>query len=252
MSLLHTIPPSERLALIDADILSFKAAFIYDKDPKNVDLEELLLAMIQQWTNNIADQFIMCLTGSGNYRKTIQKTYKEHRKDKEPPTKLFAIREWFEDNFDTIVCRGFEADDYMAAYAQSHSHAVIVTTDKDLQQSPDSWLYNPDKFYFPVYITKEQAEYFLAYQLLVGDPADGYKGVKGIGPAKAAKHISGSDKLDVVKELYFVNDQDYEEAYWLCKILGKDDLCLDSLQVVNPELLAFVSQRQRITESEKQ
>ena len=62
---------------------------------------------------------------------------------------------------------------------------IIVSTDKDMATVP-GWHYNPNKDADgPRYVDAMSAQRFLQWQVLTGDPTDGYKGAKGIGPKKA-------------------------------------------------------------------
>lgn len=102
---------------------------------------------------------------------------------------------------------GYEADDVIASicYQNKSKDIVIVSSDKDMFQLlrfPNIKLYNPNtKQYLQnidcinkYNVTPEQ---FTFYQTLVGDACDNIKGIKGIGPKKAATLVNQYKSLDV-------------------------------------------------------
>lgn len=86
--------------------------------------------------------------------------------------------------------------------------SIIATVDKDLDMIP-GWHYNFVKK--ELYnVTPEQAIYNFYYQCLVGDTADGVKGVPGIGPKKAARILdaceSEREMYEAVREAYGMDE----------------------------------------------
>ena len=81
-----------------------------------------------------------------------------------------------------------EHAEYPLQYKDGWDMSIICSVDKDLNQIP-GWHYNfvkKEKYF----VDEEQAIRTFYTQLLVGDNTDNIQGVKGIGPAKAAKILS--------------------------------------------------------------
>ena len=108
---------------------------------------------------------------------------------------------------------GIEADDIMGALcrkiqAEQHS-AIIVSADKDLMQcvcgdieqlipTPQGWIrMNSEDVQQKVGVRPEQMVDFLA---LIGDTADNYPGISGVGPKIAAKWLAKYDCLAAIFE----------------------------------------------------
>jgi DNA polymerase-1 len=60
---------------------------------------------------------------------------------------------------------------------------VIVSEDKDMMTIP-GLLWRSNDMHS---ITEEQADYYHLYQTLIGDTADGYPGLRGVGDKKATE-----------------------------------------------------------------
>ena len=143
------------------------------------------------------------LSGEGNFRDTISvtKKYKGNRNPEHKPAHYNDIRDYLINYWKAEVVDGMEADDALGikqdkyggfgfnenAYEKTYN-TIICSIDKDLDQIP-GWHYNfvkKEKYF----IEEEQAIRTFYTQLLVGDNTDNIQGVKGIGPAKAAKILS--------------------------------------------------------------
>jgi len=107
---------------------------------------------------------------------------------------------------------GFEADDVIGTLAKKADvdEVVIVTGDRDILQLVDDKIgvYMPVKglSQSKLYGEKEVEEKFgikvtqiIDYKALVGDPADNYPGVSGIGPKTAASLLS---RFKTLEQLY--------------------------------------------------
>lgn len=169
------------LALIDGDIVTFRAAFSAEEEPVNIACSRAstMLDMILLATK--ADEYKVFLSGDGNFRYKVFPEYKANRLKSKRPKWEKEVRSYLEIEWNAELSQGCEADDMMGVSANENT--VICTIDKDLDQIPGlhynfvkDWLYD---------VSPEKARYNFYYQLLVGDTADGIKGVPGIGPKKA-------------------------------------------------------------------
>jgi hypothetical protein len=182
------------IALLDSDIVAYRIAFAC-KDENlvtalstlDVYIADILLLGIPE-----ASDFKLFLTGRGNFRKEIAVTaeYKGNRKDVEKPHHLEAIRAFLIEHWGATVSIEQEADDDIAIAATSigEDGCVIVSLDKDLDQISGNHYNFVKKTKY--YVDKPTAVLNLYKQILSGDTADNIIGLKGIGPAKAAKILA--------------------------------------------------------------
>jgi 5'-3' exonuclease len=182
------------IALLDSDIIAYRISFACkDEDvvtalsTLDVYIADILLLGVPE-----ASDFKLFLTGKGNFRKEIAVTaeYKGNRKDIEKPHHLEAIREFLIEHWGAIVSINQEADDDIAIAATNigEESCVIVSLDKDLDQISGHHYNFVKKTKY--YIDKPTAVLNLYKQILSGDVADNIIGLKGIGPAKAAKILA--------------------------------------------------------------
>ena len=215
------------VALIDIDSLFYKAAYMLDTEENilklglqdysredqlgllsQIGLDRLeqkklqILLEIEKDANNIDISSVeVYLTMCSNpIRKDINPDYKANR---EPNELVNTMRKIFAIDYECFYSERYEADDLLADRAKElNGNCVIVTMDKDLKQC-GGFIYD---FYekppkrnaegliiesYPMrglsYVSKWDAEYFLATQMLVGDKTDNIEGIKGVGKVKAAK-----------------------------------------------------------------
>jgi DNA polymerase I len=186
MTLSKDLPPRPRLAIIDADILTYRVGFASEDVS-----EEICLGRVTKLVNEIVYQELQCddykayITGKGNYRNDIAVTepYKGNRKDAKKPVHYEAIRKHLQ-RLGAELVEGQEADDAVAIEA-TKTGGWIVSIDKDLDQVA-GWHYNFVKRE-EYYVTEEEGLRNLFTQVLTGDRIDNIVGLKGIGPVKAQK-----------------------------------------------------------------
>lgn len=171
---------------IDGDIITFRAAFSAEDESEafiacgraNTMVEEILTA-------TGANEYVIYLSGKDNFRYNVFPEYKANRLDAKRPKWEREVKEHLLLEWNAVEVNGCEADDYLGWMATNDEKAIICTIDKDLDQIV-GWHYNfvkKEKYY----VTPAQGIYYFYYQLLVGDSADGIKGVPGIGPTKATR-----------------------------------------------------------------
>ncbi|WP_040608833.1 5'-3' exonuclease [Salinicoccus carnicancri] len=141
--------------------------------------------------------------GSETIRNEWFKDYKKNRTA--PPEELIPQFDYVKEVIDDIgFCQtgisGYEADDIIGTLSKKYDDLIIVSGDRDLLQlldgTNDIWLtkkgfteynmYTKDLFEAQYGIHPEQ---FIDVKALMGDPGDGYFGVKGIGEKTALKLI---------------------------------------------------------------
>lgn len=198
-----------RLALIDGDLLCYKAAHVYteryhfDEDQPATFLDKKGAARaICGEVNDLADvvkadRVLVCLSDAKeNFRKALYGRYKAHRPG-EKPQLVYFLRDVLAEAWPTIVVSRLEGDDLLGLLSTTEAYSVhpagkaffkgvksrvMVSNDKDLRTVP-GLLYNPGR---PdegiVEISRLDADRAFYSQVLTGDTCDNYPGCPGVGP----------------------------------------------------------------------
>lgn len=193
--------PEMTIALLDADILAYRAALgteeVYDWNDGNGKVRigdtraaaKAAIVLADEWIQKAnADDAILALTGPNKFRTRVLSTYNSNRKGSEKPVAHAAAVESLKEKFRFHLIPDLEADDILGVLMTTpryQDNAVIVSLDKDLQTIPGRLL-NPNKDRKPRIITEAMANHFWMSQVLTGDTVDGYSGLPGVGPVKAA------------------------------------------------------------------
>lgn len=221
-----------RYGLIDADIVAFKAASVceevsaFDDTTVVTDYKEacaLVDDFIESYTDECdCDVALVCLTDPVNFRKELNPTYKSNRTGAYKPELLGPLKKYMEKEYRTYQRPGLEADDCMGIlatgdYLDRHvGHPVdkvIISEDKDMRTIPAK-VWSPRHTVGILEISELDADRFLMWQTVCGDPTDGYPGAPGIGPVKA-EEILGADReelWDMVVDLFDRVGQTEEDA----------------------------------------
>lgn len=216
-----------RTALVDGDILVYKACFAteysvyevndmqfrYKSDVSNFlsfnfDEEEfptvekstvvepiqntyyLLDLMLNTiYANTQSHVGEIYVSGPSNFRKSIPYpvVYKGNRPPK-PVNHPLAVKYLIE-RHNAIMADGLEADDMLGIRQHQLKDSVICSIDKDLLMIPGLH-YHLDKQEFTE-VTEDEATRHFYLQMLTGDRIDNIIGISGVGPAKAEKLLAG-------------------------------------------------------------
>lgn len=181
-------PP--QYAVLDADIIAYRAAFWADQEGFEW-LESRIDDDVKRWTPPTIGAVKLALScrRKDNFRKDSFPAYKEHRTYRPDPECLSDAIAYIKDNFDVLMQDRLEADDLIGMHQSSYK-AVGVTIDKDLCQIPGYWWkppVNPEDFPSETisYRTKQEADYFFHRQWITGDSTDNIPGIWKLGPKKA-------------------------------------------------------------------
>lgn len=175
-------------AIIDADSLIYAVGFSSNDVEEQFAVSRLEATMVELCMDIDCEDYVGFLTGKGNFRNDIAVTvpYKGQRvADK--PIHYQALRDHLVKSWGFTVTENIEADDAVGilAYSMPEEDSIMVHIDKDLNQFR-GWHYNyrkKEKYH----ITEFEGLVNFYTQILTGDRIDNIIGLKGIGPAKAAK-----------------------------------------------------------------
>lgn len=184
------------LAALDGDILAYRAA--HWADVEGIDeLEDRLNHDIREWTPEGISNVVVCFScpRNKNYRRDFWPEYKAHRDKLHTPDALdYALEIVYSSDSSVRCVDRLEADDLMGMISSSET-GVSVTIDKDLRSVP-GWHWNPDKEEKPVYVSEEEADRFFYTQWMTGDSTDNIPGLWRVGPKKAEKLLSNTERCD--------------------------------------------------------
>lgn len=180
-------------ALLDADIIAYKAACWADSNNASVkNLLERLIFDVKYWTPPGIHKSILAFSCSraSNFRKDHWPSYKDNRKGKPSPSFLPVCKDILMSKYSHVERDRLEADDLLGIGMSSET-VIGVSLDKDLMSCP-GWFWNPDKMDFPCYISKQSADYWFHKQWLMGDSTDNIPGIPKVGKVKASKILDAA------------------------------------------------------------
>lgn len=126
-----------------------------------------------------------------NWRLSFLPDYKYNRKSKRKPLSYSDVMSYLKAHYTFLVIPTMEADDVLGILATHPNipRGIMCSNDKDMNTIPGRY-YNIVTEE-TVFNAVEDADRHHAYQALVGDAVDGYKGCPRIGKATAPKILSG-------------------------------------------------------------
>lgn len=218
----------KRTLLIDGDVLAYQQSVISEVPINWSESLWTLHADANEVINNIenliesymdllnADDVMLILTDSRNWRNEVLPSYKENRKGQRKPITLGPAREHLIYKREAKVFPTLEADDVIGIYAtdklrKAKTEFVVVGVDKDFKTIAGLH-YNPNKSELGIYeVEPLEADRYWMTQTLTGDNADGYKGCKGIGEKKAEALLKDATSLEemwkIVEDTYMKQGQ---------------------------------------------
>lgn len=216
--------------LIDADIVCFRGAFSAEDDEEfvaNARSEGIIRDICQTLGSEDVE---LWLSGNNNFRYGVYPEYKANRITAKRPRWEKEVKQFLTDVWGAQWSDGCEADDMLGVRQMEllgrQEPVVICTIDKDLDMIPgDHYNFVKKEKYF---VTPEEAIRFFYYQCLIGDTADGIKGVPGIGPKKASNLLAPAttekEYFDIVKEQFSCHEEFIMTArcLWIHRKLNDD------------------------------
>lgn len=189
------------IALIDGDMVAYRAAFLAEteimwndqywtlhSEPSKMQTEAIRhVGELMDEAN--CDSVELAFSSKKNFRKDLNPLYKSNRKTKRKPLGLGALVEWMSVNWKSYTVDNLEADDVIGIMASKpNNNYIAVSGDKDFKTIPCKFYDFTRKQFHD--ITKTEADFTHLCQTLAGDPTDGYSGLKGFGMVTAEKYLN--------------------------------------------------------------
>ena len=196
-------------ALIDADIMLYRAAWKHEGDDVENAYETIDNMFEHLFYVTKASQYIAFLTGKGNFRKDIAvtKEYKGNRKDAIMPEHLDSIRDYLINDWSCDVVNGLEADDALGICQTEMDNTIICSIDKDLLQIKGyHYNWNTQE---TSYVSEYDAWMKLYEQALSGDSTDNIVGIPRVGAKTAKKILAECFSIDEAKNVSLCAYKDY-------------------------------------------
>lgn len=260
----------ERIMLLDADIVAFQATSANERrydwgDGDNLAVDEdktyeRVEQIVKEHADKVkADKVVICLTDpESNFRNDIFPLYKHRRKDSVRPELLRAIKEYLAKEYPSYIRPGLEADDVMGILATHPTllpgEKIMVSEDKDMRTIPGK-IHNPNRPKVQdkrgtgiIDVSPLDANRFLCWQTIVGDPTDDYPGCPGLGKtsvyAEEVLSASAEELWDIVLDAYASKGLTEEDALVqarCARILRWYDFDYDNKRVIpwTPEALLY-------------
>lgn len=197
-----------RVGLVDADLLCYTAA-VKAQESHDLGFDDGPMVQTDQDTalEHIADSLgawtldadlndvQLCWSDplrKSNWRLAVLPTYK-HGRSGEKPLLYWWLTAVLNARLESHYLPGLEGDDVMGILATGpfakRNDTVILSIDKDMRTVPGE-LYDWHREFHGV-IEPAAAAYAHMTQALTGDPTDGYTGLPGCGPKRAAIVLDG-------------------------------------------------------------
>lgn len=201
----------EVVALIDADFIPYYVCHNKDGEPEKTlaDCKRLADEFIQSiCVATKADKFACFLTVGKCFRYDINSTYKANRKYL-PIKFLSEVKEHILVKYNSYYDFVYEADDLVISYKKANPQyeCIIVSPDKDILNL-EGMHYNPRKGEMKYTLPEEEWEYFWK-SMIIGDSADGIKGIPGKGKVFADDVLSMFDIADTFYPMHSIVLREY-------------------------------------------
>lgn len=196
-------------AILDGDILAYRAACVGEKDddfgepgekiyslPSAIEAADMI---IRDWTSRARAQVpVVAFSCEGkNFRYQVYPKYKHNRKG-EKPLLYWPVVKHIEKNYRIIRKPLLEADDVIGILCSTDPTKYVgVSVDKDLKTIPGR-IFNPDKDPIPKRISEAIADRYWMTQTLIGDSVDGYPGCPKVGPVKAEALLGDMTRIEKI------------------------------------------------------
>ena len=194
------------------------------------------------------DQYIVALSGLGNFRYGVCDTYKHNRAALPKPPLFKEARRYLIKYHEAHVADGMEADDYCRILALEYDDVIIAHIDKDLDMIVGShYNYTTGKSYE---ITERDSLENFYMQLLTGDATDGISGLNTMTGQMATKALkAGLLECETEWEMWHYIVDTYMEAEWMYGDVSEVDVI--AYLTMNAQLLWLLEEEGQVWEPPK-
>jgi DNA polymerase-1 len=210
------------LLLLDGDLILYRNAIACEREVK-FDAENWVLFCNEEraWDNIQAaiehykvvlksDNVVLVFSEGKSFRYQIHPEYKANRQETRKPLGYSSLVARAREAYESKSFAGLEADDVMGIMSTTKGKAkrIIVSDDKDMKTIP-GLLYRQGEL---MEITESQADYWHMYQTLLGDTADNFKGLPGVGEKTAEKLLAKDHSWETVVKAFEAKKLTAEDA----------------------------------------
>lgn len=221
------------IGLIDGDLACFRCAATAEEEEEwvaHTRVEEFIKRMVYETE---VDRFEIYFSSPNNFRYAIFPEYKANRINAYRPKWEKSTKDFIAKTYGATSWDGLEADDVLAIrQTELGDNSIIISIDKDMRQVP-GWHYNWEQVRKGVIVKPAQKFYVTPIeglrhfykQLIIGDSADGIKGISGKGP-KAAEILDTAqtekEMYNIVRDMYSCDEEMIMngQVLWLQRQLG--------------------------------
>lgn len=205
----------KRTILIDGDVFAYQHGFSGEKAidwgdgdwtlhaDEGLAKSKLNSQILELQQTLEADDVVVVLSDSANWRMKVYPLYKSNRADTRKPMLVAPLRAHMLDRWNAFVRPNLEGDDVLGILATGNKikgEKIIVSIDKDMKTIPGLLYNNRKPAEGIVEISEATADNWHYLQTLMGDTTDGYPGCPGVGKVKAAAILergAGAKEADV-------------------------------------------------------
>lgn len=186
--------------MIDGDLLVHRSTVAVEKDTRFDERYHILMSDEEDAWNLVEDTITELSDIAGTdeilvtfsdpettFRKEMASgVYKSNRLGQRKPLCYWDIIQRVKDRYKHLQLDNVEADDVMGLVATKYPEKYVIwSLDKDLKQIPGYHLVDDEI----IERTEEDGDRFFYFQILCGDPTDGYSGCPGMGKVRAQKTV---------------------------------------------------------------
>lgn len=201
------------IALIDGDILAYKAAIYWAKMMDGIEdstLKDMVLfgveSLAKTWLSKVpggASDAWVAVSGPENFRKRVLPSYKANRDSSMKPLYVNDACDHLLEVYQGHREFGLEADDLLAIWQKEFEDTMILSEDKDLIQCGGKMLQFKRSSSTPpiLHDCNDPVELarILYTQWIVGDRTDNLMGGTRLGPVKAQKLLANCQDPEQMK-----------------------------------------------------
>ena len=207
-----------------------------------IDIDEAIEAAIEyikaiQQATLTKEVEVYCSSGR-NLRYMLDSEYKLNRSDIRYPNGLKEVKAAIVKHFGGELCTDYEADDIVVYRKRTDPDVILSSVDKDVLKSVPGRhynYYNSERYGIrPKWVetSQDEADKFPYMQCLMGDQADGIRGVHGIGPKKAEKLLAEAttpaEMWEIVVAQYIAYGMTGRDALRTMRLVNMHQLAEDS------------------------